>query len=49
MEKIQELREVCHLDHLLVEFSHMGIPLQKTLRNLENFATNVMPRFTDVD
>ena len=32
VEKIQELREVCHLDYLLVEFSHMGIPLSKTLR-----------------
>ena len=49
VEKIQELREVCHLDHLLVEFSHMGIPVRKSLRNLENFATKVMPRFTDVD
>ncbi len=49
VEKIQELREVCNLDHLLVEFSHMGIPLRKSLRNLENFATQVMPRFTNVD
>ena len=44
-EKIQELREVCNLDYLLVEFAHAGIPLSKTLRNLENFATRVMPRF----
>ena len=29
VEKVQELREVCHLDYLLVEFSHMGIPLSK--------------------
>ena len=43
--KIEELREVCHLDYLLVEFSHMGIPLSKSLRNLETFATKVMPRF----
>ena len=49
VEKIEELREVCHLDHLLVEFSHMGIPLRKALRNLENFATKVMPRFTDAE
>ena len=35
VEKIQELREVCNLDYLLVEFSHMGIPLSKTLTNLE--------------
>ena len=34
-----------HLDYLLVEFTHRGIPLSKTLRNLETFATKVMPRF----
>ena len=45
VEKIQELREVCNLDYLLVEFSHMGIPLSKTLTNLETFAAKVMPRF----
>ena len=45
VEKVQELQEVCHLDYLLVEFTHMGIPLSKTLRNLENFAAKVMPRF----
>ena len=45
-EKIQELREVCSLECLLVEFAHGGIPQRKILRNLENFATRVMPRFT---
>ena len=45
VEKIQELREVCHLGYLLIEFSHMGIPLSKSLTNLETFATKVMPRF----
>ena len=45
VEKVQELREVCNLDYLLVEFSHMGIPLTKTLTNLETFAAKVMPRF----
>ncbi len=44
-EKIQELQEVCNLDYLLVEFAHSGIPLKKTLQNLENFGTKVMPRF----
>ena len=47
IEKIQELREVCNLDYLLVEFTHPGLPLRKTLRNLENFATKVMPRFAN--
>ena len=46
VEKIQELQEVCNLGYLLVEFSHMGLPLSKSLRNLETFASKVMPRFT---
>ena len=45
VERVQELQEVCNLDYLLVEFTHMGIPLSKTLRNLETFAAKVMPRF----
>ena len=45
IEKIQELQEVCNLGNLLVEFTHPGLPLAKTLKNLENFATRVMPRF----
>ena len=49
VERIQELREVCSLDYLLVEFTHMGIPLIKTLKNLETFATKVMPRFAGDD
>ena len=46
-EKIHELQEVCNLDCLLVEFAHSGLPQAKILRNLENFATKVMPRFAD--
>ena len=46
VEKIQELQEICNLEYLLVEFSHMGLPLSKSLRNLETFASKVMPRFT---
>ena len=46
-EKIEELREVCNLDYLLVEFAHAGMPLSHTLRNLENFGAKVMPRFAD--
>ena len=45
-EKIHELQEVCNLDYLLISFAHMGMPLIKTLKNLETFATKVMPRFT---
>ena len=47
VEKVQELQEVCNLDYLLVEFTHMGMPLSKSLENLENFAAKVMPRFAD--
>ena len=46
-ERIQELREVCNLDYLLVEFAHSGLSQRQILRNLENFATKVMPRFAD--
>lgn len=46
-EKIQELQEVCNLDYLLVEFAHSGLSQSQILRNLENFATRVMPRFAD--
>ena len=46
-EKIHELQEVCNLDYLLVEFAHFGIPQRKMLRNLETFATRVMPRFAN--
>ena len=49
VERIQELREICNLGYLLVEFTHMGIPLIKTLKNLETFATKVMPRFAGDD
>ncbi len=44
-EKVQELQETCNLDYLLVEFTHPGMPLEMTLRNLERFATHVMPGF----
>ena len=48
VEKVHELQDVCNLDYLLIEFSHMGMPLRKSLKNLETFATKVMPHFTDV-
>ena len=46
IEKIEELQEVCNLDYLLISFSHTGLPLRNSLRNLETFATKVMPHFT---
>ena len=44
-EKVQELKETCNLEYLLVEFTHPGMPLGLTLKNLERFAVGVMPRF----
>lgn len=43
----KELDPEVKLDYLLVEFAHSGLPQAKILRNLENFATKVMPRFAD--
>jgi alkanesulfonate monooxygenase SsuD/methylene tetrahydromethanopterin reductase-like flavin-dependent oxidoreductase (luciferase family) len=45
IEKIEELQEVCNLEYLLVEFAHAGVPLSRTLQNLDNFGAKVMPRF----
>ena len=45
VEKVQELQEVCNLDYMLVEFTHPGMPVKNSLRNLERFATKVMPGF----
>ena len=46
-EKVHELQEVCHLDNLILAYAHPGLPQKKTLRNLELFATKVMPFFTE--
>jgi alkanesulfonate monooxygenase SsuD/methylene tetrahydromethanopterin reductase-like flavin-dependent oxidoreductase (luciferase family) len=44
-ERVHELAEVCGLETLLVEHAHPGIPQRLILRNLELFATKVMPAF----
>ena len=44
-ERVHELAEVCGLETLLVEHAHPGIPQRLILRNLELFATQVMPAF----
>jgi alkanesulfonate monooxygenase SsuD/methylene tetrahydromethanopterin reductase-like flavin-dependent oxidoreductase (luciferase family) len=43
--RVHELVEVCGLETLLVEYAHPGIPQRLILRNLELFATQVMPAF----
>ncbi|MFQ5872335.1 MAG: LLM class flavin-dependent oxidoreductase [Dehalococcoidia bacterium] len=44
-EKVHELQEVCNLNYLILAYAHGGVPQKKTLRNLELFATKVMPLF----
>jgi alkanesulfonate monooxygenase SsuD/methylene tetrahydromethanopterin reductase-like flavin-dependent oxidoreductase (luciferase family) len=46
-ERLHELAEVCDLEYLLVEHAHAGISQRLILRNLELFATKVMPDFRD--
>jgi len=46
-ERVHELAEVCGLEYLLVEHAHAGIPQRLILRNLELFATKVMPAFRE--
>ena len=45
VERVQELKEVCGLEYLLIGHGHPGIPQRLILRNLELFATKVMPAF----
>ncbi len=44
-EKIHELRDVCGLEYLVLDYGHGWLPHEHALRNLELFATKVMPRF----
>lgn len=45
IERLEEHQEICGLDEILVGFAHHRVPQKKTLRNLELFATKVMPHF----
>jgi alkanesulfonate monooxygenase SsuD/methylene tetrahydromethanopterin reductase-like flavin-dependent oxidoreductase (luciferase family) len=45
VERLHEHREVCNPDELLIGYAHNGLDQKKTLRNLERFATEVMPHF----
>ena len=47
-ERVHELVEICGLETLLVEHAHPGIPQRLILRNLELFATKVMPAFRGI-
>jgi alkanesulfonate monooxygenase SsuD/methylene tetrahydromethanopterin reductase-like flavin-dependent oxidoreductase (luciferase family) len=48
VERVAELQEVCGLEYLLVGYAHPGVPQRLILRNLELFATKVMPAFQGV-
>ena len=37
--------EICPLDEYLVGYAHAGVSQQRTLKNLERFATEVIPYF----
>ena len=45
IERLEEHRELCRPEEILVGYAHAGIDQRKTLRNIERFATEVMPRF----
>ena len=45
IERLEELQEICGLDEILIGYDHNGVSQRKTLRNLELFATRVMPHF----
>ena len=45
IERLEEHREVCRPEEILVGYAHAGIDQSKTLRNIERFATEVMPHF----
>ena len=45
IERLEEHQEICGVDEILVGYHHIGVEQKKTLRNLELFATEVMPHF----
>ena len=49
IERLEEHRELCGLDEILIAYDHTGVSQRKTLRNLELFATEVMSHFSSAD
>ena len=45
IERLEEQEEICPLDEYLVGYAHNGVSQRNTLRNLERFATEVIPYF----
>ena len=44
IERLEEYRDICDLDEILIGYAHQ-VPQKKTLKNLEEFATKIMPHF----
>jgi alkanesulfonate monooxygenase SsuD/methylene tetrahydromethanopterin reductase-like flavin-dependent oxidoreductase (luciferase family) len=45
VEQVQELRDVCGIEHLITFMDAGGVPHDKIMRSLELFGTKVMPAF----
>jgi alkanesulfonate monooxygenase SsuD/methylene tetrahydromethanopterin reductase-like flavin-dependent oxidoreductase (luciferase family) len=48
-EKIRWMRDVGRIDHLINFMNFGGLPHDKVMRNIELFATEVMPEFVDLE
>ena len=49
IERLEEHREVCNPEEILIGYAHDGVDQRKTLRNIERFGTEVMPHFRNAD
>ena len=47
IERLEEHRELCNSDEILIGYAHPGASQRKTLASLERFATRVMPHFAN--
>ncbi len=45
IERLEEHQDICDLDEILIGYAHHRVPQKKTLKNLEEFATKIMPHF----
>jgi alkanesulfonate monooxygenase SsuD/methylene tetrahydromethanopterin reductase-like flavin-dependent oxidoreductase (luciferase family) len=45
IERLDEHEEICDLDEILIGYAHHRVPQKKTLKNLELFATRIIPHF----
>ena len=45
IERLEEQREACNPEEILIGYAHDGVDQRKTVRNIERFGTEVMPHF----